>query len=69
MRPQTSDPTAGKRARAIHAHPETPQRIQDPTDPRYGFGTAQGQTGQLGRRRVDRRRVDPTDPECGELSA
>ncbi len=36
MRAPTSDPTAGTRARMISAHPEVPQRISDPTDPRYG---------------------------------
>lgn len=35
-RPQIMDPTAGKRAREISAHPADRQRITDPTDPRYG---------------------------------
>lgn len=35
-RPQIMDPTAGERAREIRAHPADPQRITDPTDPRYG---------------------------------
>ena len=63
MRPPTLDPTAGTRARMIHARPETPQRIQDPTDARCGSGSTEGR-GQLDPRRV----FDPTDPECGEPS-
>ena len=35
-RPQIMDPTAGERAREIRAHSGDPQRITDPTDPRYG---------------------------------
>jgi len=30
------DPTAGERAREISLHPERPQRVMDPTDPRSG---------------------------------
>lgn len=64
MRPPTSDPTAGKRARAIHAHPEIPQPVQDPTDPGYGSGSSEGRWRQLDPRRV----FDPTDPTCGARS-
>jgi hypothetical protein len=36
MAPETTDPTAGRRARDIRRDPTTPQPILDPTDPRYG---------------------------------
>ena len=31
-----SDPTAGQTAQLKRVHPEVPQPILDPTDPRYG---------------------------------
>ncbi|MBV9535565.1 MAG: hypothetical protein JO321_09160 [Solirubrobacterales bacterium] len=33
---QDQDPTAGTRACEIREHPEVPQPIHDPTDPRFG---------------------------------
>lgn len=39
------DPTAGERARAIHEHPEWPQPILDPTDPRHGSVPRRPPTG------------------------
>lgn len=33
---QDQDPTAGTRACEIREHPEIPQPIHDPTDPRFG---------------------------------
>jgi hypothetical protein len=66
MRPPTSDPTAGERARAIGAYPAAVHPIPDPTDPRVG--AFPGDAKQRGSRA--RRIVDPTDPACGgELSA
>jgi hypothetical protein len=63
MRPQTFDPTAGERAREIRAHPGRPQRITDPTDPRYG--KLLDHAGASDAQRI----VDPTDRECGEMTA
>ncbi len=37
------DPTAGERARRIRLHPERPQPILDPTDPRYGTDPSTGE--------------------------
>jgi hypothetical protein len=65
MRPPTSDPTAGERAREIRAHPAAPHPIVDPTDPRHGTspGGARAPSGAAGRV------LDPTDPAYGELDA
>lgn len=57
MADDMSDPTAGRRARMIREHPEVPQPITDPTDPRCGSID------------VPREGVviqDPTDPRNGE---
>lgn len=64
MRPPALDPTAGATARAIRAHPETPRRIDDPTDPRCGESTR-----HIGERVGDQLIWDPTDPEYGERAA
>ena len=37
IRAPLTDPTAGERARQIHDFPYLPQRILDPTDPRFGL--------------------------------
>lgn len=64
MRPLIQDPTAGERARAIRVHPEVPQRISDPTDPRYG------KVFPDPRERASAQRIwDATDPEYGEPAA
>lgn len=63
MRPTTTDPTAGKRARRIRAFQGMPQRIVDPTDPRCRGDSAHG---------VNETRpliFDPTNPRCEELAA
>ncbi len=62
MRRPTFDPTAGKRAREIRAHPGTPQRITDPVDARYRELTS-GAAEHADSQRI----FDPTDPRCGEL--
>jgi hypothetical protein len=36
LKESLSDPTAGATAQAKRWHPEVPQPILDPTDPRYG---------------------------------
>jgi hypothetical protein len=61
MRPVTSDPTAGERARAIRTQPAAAQPILDPMDRRYGElrlddPAAGAQAGVI---------LDPTDPENG----
>lgn len=62
MRSPTLDPTAGERARRIRLHPDIPERISDPTDPRYGQIPPAAPNYPRDARRI----VDPTDPECGE---
>lgn len=62
MKRSTLDPTAGVRASEIRLAPSTPQRIPDPTDPRYG--TLEAAEPDLAVRRI----VDPTNAGCGELS-
>ena len=62
MRSATLDPTAGERARRIQAHPEVPEHIVDPMDPRYGELTPSGATSIGSPARI----VDPLDPDCGE---
>lgn len=37
------DPTAGERARRLKLHPEVPQPVLDPTDPRYGLPSTAAQ--------------------------
>jgi len=59
MRSALLDPTAGARARRIRAHPDSPERISDPMDPRYGGTTDSGPAAGT-------RIVDPTDPHCGD---
>jgi len=63
MRPPTSDPTAGERARSIRAHPGIPHALVDPTDPHYGTfpSDAAHETDELPYR------FDPTSPANGEL--
>lgn len=62
MRAPVLDPTAGERARRIHAYPELPERISDPMDSRWG-----GVPGDVPLRYgMARPIVDPTDPECGD---
>jgi hypothetical protein len=63
MRPPTEDALAGERARKIRANPGAPQRVSDPTDPRYG--KVPPETGE--RAGNAQRIVDPTDPGCGDL--
>lgn len=65
VRKTSLDPTAGERARAIQAHPETPQLVLDPTDRRYGTP----QPDELGRFAGEPTIADPTDPEYGEPAA
>lgn len=55
MPDNVSDPTAGRRARQIREHPEVPQPVADPTDPRYG--SVDEPDGWI---------QDPTDPRVGE---
>lgn len=62
MRSTILDPTAGKRARRIRAHPEGPERISDPMDSRFGEITPSVPAFAAHPRPI----VDPTDPECGE---
>ncbi len=38
-----SDPTAGQGAQLTRLHPEVPQPILDPTDPRYGAAAVMGE--------------------------
>lgn len=61
MRRTTFDPTAGERARAIHAHPEIPRPTLDPTDPRYRERSRDSSRPRGGTQPV----LDPTDPEYG----
>jgi hypothetical protein len=56
MRPETFDSMAGERARQIREHPGVPQRILDPTDPRYGKISPES------RDRDADPTLDPTDP-------
>jgi hypothetical protein len=65
MRPPTMDPTAGERARRIHADPDIPQRISDPTDTRWGGLDADDAAPAGPVPRI----VDPTDPDCGATPA
>jgi hypothetical protein len=52
------DPMAGTTARRIREHPNEPQPVVDPTDPR---------NGQMpGRPTEHRLIVDPTDPRNGQ---
>lgn len=62
MRAPVLDPTAGERARRIHAYPDVAERIADPMDSRWGAvpGAAPA------RHEMARPIVDPTDPECGD---
>jgi len=62
MRPLSVDPTAGRRARAIRAHPELAQPIVDPTDSRYGALLPDPRA----RSDVAQRIIDPTDREYGK---
>lgn len=64
MRSPILDPTAGERARRLRAHPDSPPRVSDPMDTRYGTVIADTPTGA----RLAWRIVDPTDPACGERS-
>lgn len=64
MRSPALDPTAGERARRIREHPDTPPRISDPMDSRYGTVVAPTPTYASSAARI----VDPTDPSCGETS-
>jgi hypothetical protein len=62
MRAPVLDPTAGERARRIHASPDAPECISDPMDSRWG-----GVPGETPvRQETARPIVDPTDPECGD---
>lgn len=62
MRALALDPTAGERARRIHAHPDVPERIPDPMDARWGAVPTDVPTHYEMTRPI----VDPTDPECGD---
>ena len=76
MRTPNLDLTAGETARRKRLDPDAPQRVTDPTDPRYG--RLRPQTRELGGRVgrvVDPTQarglgghvgvvVDPTDPRC-----
>ncbi|MBV9004335.1 MAG: hypothetical protein JOZ98_13705 [Solirubrobacterales bacterium] len=64
MRPPILDPTAGATARAIRAHPEAPQPVCDPTDPRYGELMPDTREDA-----ADQPVCDPTDPEYGPSAA
>jgi len=61
MRSPTFDPTAGERARRLRAHPDTPPRVSDPMDSRYGTVVEETPAHAASLRRI----VDPTDPACG----
>lgn len=65
QQPLNLDPTAGARARQIRKHPGDPQRIADPTDPRYGKlpPNTGHQAGGFSRAE------DPTDPRYEEPGA
>jgi hypothetical protein len=68
MRSSTLDLTAGERARRIRLHPDIPERISDPTDPRYGRDPAGGPNlprGDATRRRPNR----PGVRRAGQLTA
>ncbi len=59
---EVPDVMAGDRARRIRAHPDEPERVVDPTDPRYG-------TPEREQTRSAPAREDPTDPRPGHLAA
>jgi hypothetical protein len=58
------DVTAGERARRIRQHPDEPEFVPDPTDPR-----AEEPTVEPGRTDTPRRIADPTDPRNGQAAA
>jgi hypothetical protein len=55
------DVTAGERARRIRQHPDEPQFMPDPTDPR----AERPLTAEPGTPEIPRSVVDPTDPRNG----
>jgi hypothetical protein len=66
MKAAISDPTAGKRARAIRAWPEAPVLVLDPADPRCGrlfaFGVEDGASSADSER-------DPTEAGVRDVPA
>lgn len=59
MPQQSSDPTAGRRARLIGEQRDVPLLVIDPTDPRYGDPQAAQATATI---------EDPTDTRWGEAA-
>jgi hypothetical protein len=59
------DVTAGERARRIRQHPDEPEFVPDPTDPR----AEELSSGEPEALRDFRPIADPTDPRNGETAA